>query len=156
MSTNNIGILRLIPILAFIFVPIFFALTEGRKTSIDRYGCGFCHVFYLREVRITNHLPYTIQIQCRTSDHSLEPHILHPLKEYSFTFRVNVFWKTSYNCSFKGGRQMERKFEAFYSMYDCNHEKVNYTCKWNVGKLSAKRYSWEKNTWLSYRYQYKL
>ena len=130
----------------------FLASAQGRRTSIDRHGCGFCFILIRREVRITNHLPYAIHLQCRTSDHSLDPEILHPSKEYRFTLRVNLFWETRYSCSFKGGGQRERTFEAFYSKYDCNNKEVNYTCNWNIGKWSAKRYSWEKNSWLSYRY----
>ena len=152
LKTNAyIGILCMIPILTVIFNSVL-ASAQG----IEKYRCPFCFFFIHREVRITNHLPYTIHLQCRTSDHSLKPQILHPSKEYSFTFSVNMFWETRYSCSFKGGGRKERTFEAFYSKYDCNNRMVNYMCKWNIGKWSAKRYSWEKNSWLSYRYQYEL
>lgn len=149
LKTNAyIGILCMIPILTVIFNSIL-----ASAQILDQYECPFCFIFIHREVRITNHLPYTIHLQCRTSDHSLEPQILHPSREYSFTFSINIFWETRYSCSFKGGGQRERTFEAFYGKYDCNNKKVDYTCKWNIGKWSAKRYSWEKNSWLSYRYR---
>lgn len=151
----NIGIMRINPMLAIILVPVFFVSAQ-RQTSIDRYGCGFCSILTRREVQITNYLPYTIKIQCRTSDHSRKPEILHHLQQYRFTLRLNLFWETRYSCSFTGGGRKERTFEVFYSKYDCNNEKVNYICKWNIGKWSARRYSWEKKSWLASRYQYEL
>ena len=151
-SDTGIRIFSMMPIVAVFFIFVFFPLAQARKSDLD-YSCGFCFVFTRREVVITNHLPYTIELQCHTTDHSLKPQILHPSNQYSFIFRINVFWYTRYNCSFSARGKRVRKFEAFYSMYDCNNEKADFLCKWEIGEWDAKRYSWEKKSWLPYQYQ---
>ncbi|KAL7177467.1 hypothetical protein ACSBR2_030764 [Camellia fascicularis] len=83
--------------------------------------------------RVPNN-PEPLTLRCQSRDDDLGTHILNFGEDFQWSFRINVFYTTSFFCHFWWGSK-QQSFDVFfyYTLGDyCKSPTGIYTCYWRV------------------------